>query len=123
MEPTVLRDYHQAVSFQAGRFSPVPLGGTERFKVVLTCFEPDQFIPVHSPAVDMTLVVLEGEGQMVAGDEEVAIAPGSVIIVPAGVARGVKASTRLVAVHFVAPPPTEADHSAVQAGLQQGAWR
>lgn len=123
MVATILRDYRQAATFQEGRFSPVPIGGTERFRAVLTCFEPGQFIPVHSPGVDMALVVLEGQGQMVADQDEVEIGPGSIVIVPAGAARGIKAATRLVAVHLVAPPPTEADHAEVQARLQQGVWR
>lgn len=122
-QSSVIRDYRTAATFLAERFSPVALGQTDRVKVVLTCFEPGQFIPVHSPGIDMTLVVLEGEGTAVAGDQEVAVSPGSIVIVPAGQARGIKATTRLVAVHLVSPPPTEADHTQVQAGLRQGSWR
>jgi quercetin dioxygenase-like cupin family protein len=123
MQATIVSDYRSATAFQAGRFSPVALGETERVRVVLTCFEPDQYIPVHSPGVDMTLVVLEGEGTVVAGDQEAEVGPGAIVLVPAGSARGVKAKTRLVAVHLVSPPPTEADHVQVQAKLRQGSWR
>ncbi|MFN8633857.1 MAG: cupin domain-containing protein [Chloroflexota bacterium] len=123
IQPAVIRDYHTAATFLADRFSPVSLGQTERVKVVLTCFEPGQFIPVHSPGIDMTLVVLEGEGTVIAGDEQADVAPGSIVIVPAGAARGIKATTRLVAVHLVSPPPTQADHAQVQVGLSQGTWR
>ena len=123
MEPTILSDYRRVATFQPRRFSPVPIGGTERFKAVLTCFEPGQFIPVHRPPIDMTLVILEGEGQMVAGEQEVPLAPGTIVIVPAGEARGVKASTRLVAIHLVTPPPGEGHHAEVQAGLERGEWR
>ena len=84
LQPSVIRDYHAAAEFRAERFSPVPLGQTERFKVVLTCFEPGQYIPVHSPGIDMALVVLEGEGTVVAGDQEAEVAPGAIMIVPAG---------------------------------------
>ena len=123
MQATIVSDYRSATAFQAGRFSPVALGESERVRVVLTCFEPDQYIPVHSPGVDMTLVVLEGEGTVVAGDQEAEVGPGAIVLVPAGSARGVKAKTRLVAVHLVSPPPTEADHTEVQAKLRQGSWR
>ena len=123
MQATIVSDYRSATAFQAGRFSPVALGETERVRVVLTCFEPDQYIPVHSPGVDMTLVVLEGEGTVVAGDQEAEVGPGAIVLVPAGSARGVKAKTRLVAVHLVSSPPTEADHTEVQAKLRQGSWR
>jgi quercetin dioxygenase-like cupin family protein len=123
VEPAILRDYRQSTAFQPDRFSPVLLGQSEQVKVVLTCFEPGQNIPVHSPGVDMTLVVLEGNGTVVAGDQEAEVGPGAIVIVPAGAARGVRATTRLVAVHLVSPPPTEADHAEVQARLRQGTWR
>jgi quercetin dioxygenase-like cupin family protein len=122
MEPTILDDYRGVTSFQPDRFSPVVLGGTERMKVVLTCFEAGQFIPLHAPAVDMCLVVLEGAGEVVAGQRRAAIGPGSIVIVAAGQERGIKATTRLVAVHLVTPPPTEQDHAGVQAGLGRGVW-
>jgi len=120
MQATIISDYRSAAVFQDGRFSPVALGQSERVKVVLTCFEPGQHIPVHSPGIDMTLVVLEGEGTVVAGDQEAEVGPGAIVIVPAGSARGVRAKTRLVAIHLVSPPPTEADHAEVHAKLQQG---
>ena len=92
-------------------------------RALLTCLEPGQFIPVHRPGVDMALIVLEGDGQIVAGDAKEVIHPGAVIFVPAGVARGVKAETRLVALHVVSPPPTEKDHLEVMAKLKQGEWQ
>ena len=115
--------YQEATAYQPGRFNPLLLAGNERAKVILVCFEPGQFIPVHKPGVDLTLVVLEGEGQLVAGEHEAKIGPGAISFVPAGEARGIRAETRLVIVHVVTPPPTEADHMEVMAGLQRGAWR
>src|SRR6266540_6538747 len=115
MEPTILSDYGAYTRFEAERFSPVALAQTARLKVVLTCFEAGQFIPVHAPGVDMALVVLEGEASVVAGETESSVKPGAIVVVPAGEQRGVKASTRMVAVHVVAPPPGESDHTAVQA--------
>lgn len=123
MDPTIVTDYRESARFDAERFSPVALAQTERLKVVLTCFEPGQFIPVHAPGVDMALVILEGNGLVVAGQMESSVGPGAIVVVPAGEFRGVKASTRLIAVHVVSPPPVESDHAAVQAGLRQGTWR
>ncbi|MCC6179621.1 MAG: cupin domain-containing protein [Chloroflexi bacterium] len=123
MPTTIIRDFHESATFQPERFSGVGLGQTERVKAVLTCFEPGQNIPVHSPGIDMILVVLEGEGTVVAGDKEAEVGPGAIVVVPAGEARGVKANTRLIAVHLVSPPPTEADHAQVHSKLQQGTWR
>ena len=69
------------------------------------------------------LLVLEGEGRLVAGDREEAARPGTMVFVPAGEARGLKAETRIVALHVVSPPPTEADHAEVVARLKEGDWR
>ena len=120
---TILASYGDATAFRPERFNPVPVAGGAHMKAVLTCLEPGQFIPVHRPGVDMVLVVLEGEGQMVAGDAQEAVRPGAVIFVPAGEARGVKAETKLVALHVVGPLPTEKDHVEVMARLKQGKWQ
>lgn len=120
---TVVSSYKQIAAFQSERFNPVVMAENARGKVILACFEPGQFIPVHQPAVDLTLVVLEGEGVLVAGDQETPIAPGAMAFVPAGEKRGIKAETRLVLLHMVCPPPTEADHTQVAVGLKRGAWK
>ncbi len=116
-------DYRTAVSYDTAEFNAIPLAETERGKTILACFEPGQFIPVHAPAVDLTLVVLEGEGQVVADHQEDRVGPGAIVVVTAGEARGVRAETRLVALHVVTPPPSEADHVEVRAGLERGTWR
>ena len=118
-----LGSYRDAVAFRREKFNPVMVAAGAHMKAVLTCLEPGQFIPVHSPGVDMVLVVLEGVGQTVAGDLQEAIHPGTVIFVPAGEARGVKAESRLVAMHVVSPPPGEKDHVEVMAKLKQGSWQ
>ena len=119
----VLASYRDAVTFRPERFNPVLVAAGAHMKAVLTCLEPGQFIPVHSAGVDMALLVLEGDGQIVAGDVQEAIHPGAVVFVPAREARGVKAETRLVALHLVSPPPTEKDHFEVMAKLKQGDWQ
>jgi quercetin dioxygenase-like cupin family protein len=119
----ILQSYQDAIAFRPERFHPVLVASGAHMKAVLTCLEPGQFIPVHRPGVDMLLIVLEGEGQVVAGDRQEPVRPGAVIFAAAGEARGVKAETRLVALHVVSPPPTEKDHVEVMARLQQGEWR
>jgi quercetin dioxygenase-like cupin family protein len=76
--------------------------------VIEACFEPGQFIPVHQPSVDLTVIVLEGAGALVAGGREERIAPGAIAFIPAGEARGIRAETRLILMHVVTPPPTDA---------------
>jgi quercetin dioxygenase-like cupin family protein len=106
----VLTSYKSAVAFRRDRFQPVVLAETERIRVLLLCLEPGQAIAVHTPGVDLTLVVLEGDGMMTVGDREDPVSPGTVVIVTAGTARGLRATGRLVAVAVASPPPTAADH-------------
>lgn len=119
----MITTYKNAAAFKPERFNPVVLAENQRVKVILVCLEPGQFIPVHSPQVDMVLVILEGEGMLVAGEREEVVRSGAVAFVPAGENRGLKAQTRLLALHVVTPPPTQADHAGVAAGLAKGEWR
>lgn len=116
------RTYRDLAQFRNECFNPIALAESERSKVVLACFEPGQFIPVHSPQVDVMLLVLEGEGTMVAGDRKEKVGPGAVAFAAAGELRGVKADTRMVILHVVAPRPTQADHGEVMSKLQKGTW-
>jgi len=119
----VWTDYRMAVQYDPAQFNPIVLAQSEQSKTILACFEPGQFIPGHAPAVELMLAVLEGEERLVARTEEARIGPGAIVVVPAGEARGVRAEIRLGALHVVTPPPTEADHAEVRAGLQRGQWR
>ena len=120
---TRLGSYKNYVAFQDDRFNPIVLAESERTRVVLACFEAGQFIPVHSPPVDVTLYVLEGQGRIQVGEQEREVAPGDVAFAAAGEARGVLAESRLVVLHIVTPPPTASDHAEVVAGLQRGTWK
>src|SRR5262252_6418981 len=119
----VLGSYRDVIAFRAERFNPVLVAAGAHMKVVLTCLDVGQFIPVPRPGVDMVLLVLDGDGQVVAGDGQEPVHAGSVVFVPAGEARGLKAETRLIALHVVSPPPTEKDHFEVMAKLKQGKWQ
>ena len=120
---TVMKSYKESIAFNPSKFNPVALAQSDRVRVILVCLEPGQFIPVHRPNVDMTLLVLEGNGMVAAGNTETEVGPGSVVFVKGGEDRGVKAQTRLVALHVVSPPPGEADHKEVMAGLSRGTWK
>lgn len=121
----LITDYREKVRFERERFTPVPLGESAQTRALLVCLEPGQFIPVHQPAVDVTFVILEGSGAIVAGPNEASVGPGAIAFVAAGEARGLRASgaERLVALHVVSPPPTADDHGAVMDGLRRGSWR
>lgn len=119
----LIESYKQTAAFRPEKFNPVVIALNERVKVIEACFEPGQFIPVHQPGVDLTLLVLEGNGALVADGREHRIAPGALAFIPAGEARGIKAETRLIVLHVVTPPPNDADHAQVVAGIAKGAWK
>ncbi len=118
----VVTGYQIQRAFQTERFNPVVIAENERVRVLLVCFEPGQFIPTHKPGVDLTLVVLEGEGELLAGEKRETLKPGALAFIPAGEARAIKATTRLVALHTVTPPPKEADHEGVEEKIRNGIW-
>lgn len=107
-------------SFGEQNFAPNVVYQSSEIKVVLAYFKKDQFIPVHTPAVDLVLYILEGEAEVVAGDERLKTAKDDLIIIPKGAKRGVKALTDLTILHVVQPPPAAADHNEVHGKLAQG---
>ncbi|MFB6083304.1 MAG: cupin domain-containing protein [Halorientalis sp.] len=103
------------------QFSAQGVFRTERSKAVCAYFEPGQFIPVHAPDSDVTVVVQSGHGIVRDGDTDHEVEPGSVVSVPAGRDRGVRADDeRLEAVLVTAPPPTDGEHEPIRRGLQNG---
>ena len=107
-------------SLNENKFTPKPVYQSDGMKVVLAYFKKDQFIPVHAPEVELVLYVLEGEAELVAGDERVMAGKDDLIVIPKGVKRGVKALTELTILHVVQPPPGEEDHREVHERLAQG---
>ena len=107
-------------SFDDKKFAPNVVYQSAGIKVVLAYFKTGQFIPVHTPGVDLVLYILEGEAEVVTGDERLTARKDDLIIVPKGLKRGVKALTELTILHVVQPPPSEEDHNQVHARLAEG---
>jgi quercetin dioxygenase-like cupin family protein len=107
-------------SFGDNKFAPNVVYQSAGIKVVLAYFKTGQFIPVHTPGVDLVLYILEGEAEVVTGDERVTARKDDLIIVPKGLKRGVKALTELAILHVVQPPPSAEDHNQVHARLAEG---
>ena len=120
METIVRVNAGELKSLDENKFTPKPVYQSDGMKVVLAYFKPGQFIPVHSPQVEVVLCILGGEAEIVAGDEQVIAKKHDLIIVPKGVKRGVKALAELTVLHVVAPPPSEDDHKEVQQRLAEG---
>ena len=115
-------DFDTEREYSKERFSAVEVFRTDRMKVVCGYFEPGQFIPVHAPSSDVAIHVQTGTGIVRDGSEEHHVEPGDVVVVEADTDRGVRADddSELEALLVTAPPPTDAEHEPVRAGLQHG---
>lgn len=113
-------DFETERAYDDARFSAVEVFSNERLKVVCGFFEPGQFIPVHAPGSDVVIHVKSGSGVVRDGEEEHAVEPGSVVVVPADTNRGIKAhpASELEALLVTTPPPTDAEHAPVRRGLE-----
>src|ERR1035437_4369331 len=63
--------------------------------------------PAGSSGAFASFHFLDGEGVMVVGTEEVAVAAGATVVVPTGVARGVRATSRMVFLGSLGDPASE----------------
>lgn len=110
----------EKASFDPARFAAKALYECPEMKVVQAAFRPGQFIPVHSPDVNVVLYVLSGEGEVVAGETRRRVKEGDLVVVPRKMKRGVRAKTEMVVLHVVSPPPTQADHGDMAARIARG---
>jgi len=107
-------------SLDDAKFVPKPVYQSQGMKVVLAYFKEGQFIPVHAPQVELVLCIIEGQAEVVAGEETVVAGKNDIIIIPKGEKRGVKALSELTVLHVVQPPPSDVDHQEVHERLAQG---
>lgn len=120
----LIRSIREAAKFGPDRFQPVTLARTPHSDTKVVGLEAGQAIPVHHPRSDLTMIVVEGEATLVAGDEELAHAgPGAVLHVAAGEARGIHADKRTIVVVVASPPPTPEDHRELAEHFAKGTWR
>lgn len=91
--------YYPAVEehalFDGGSPRPQILVDSDAMKVLIVGLEAGQRIPAHPEGLAI-YYFLTGEGAMTVDDEIFTVAPGVAVITPAGSARGVSATSRLV---------------------------
>jgi quercetin dioxygenase-like cupin family protein len=107
-------------SFNEGKFNPIAVYQTDDIKVIAAYFRKGQFIPVHTPEVEVVIYVIEGEAEIVAGDKKFVAKKNDLVVVPKGIRRGVKALTELSVLHVVQPAPSEKDHIEVHQKITAG---
>ncbi len=116
----VKTDIEAFKQYNEGKFNPRMVYQSKEMRVILAYFMPGQFIPVHSPGIDVVLSVLKGKGEVVADEDRFNVNEGDLVVIPRGVARGILAKTEMTVLHVVQPVPSEEDHKDVHSKLQQG---
>ncbi|MCC6169264.1 MAG: cupin domain-containing protein [Caldilineaceae bacterium] len=94
MPPIYLADARQQVRYTPEGPQPQFVLDSDQAKVILAGLEAGQRIPVHPEALAV-YTFLDGQGVMQVGEEQFPVGPGALVVVPAGVARGMVAETRL----------------------------
>ena len=89
---------------------------------MVVLFKPNQFIPIHTPSIDLIFYMISGNAEIIADDKRIQAKSGDLIIVPKGKRRGIKALTEVKALHIVVPPPSHVDHEEVERKLEKGVF-
>ena len=121
-EDVIFTSFEKERTWDDSAFSPVPIYTSKDYKVILAYFKAGQFIPVHTPKIDLVLLIHSGKGEVVAGSEKHEVKAGDIVIVPRGEKRGVRAISDMEVLHLVSPPPTDGDHEEVAAKLISGTF-
>jgi mannose-6-phosphate isomerase-like protein (cupin superfamily) len=87
-------NWRDRVVYSANGPRPQVLYEDGSMKVLVAGLEPGSGIPAH-PENASVYHFLEGEGKMFVGERAFSVSAGSTVVVPAGAARGMQASTRL----------------------------
>ena len=96
----------EAVQFGDGGPGVTLLHESDELKVVLVGLRAGQSLPVH-PGPAASFVFLQGEADMMVGEDEIRAAAGTVVVVPSGAARAVRAVSDAVFVGSLGDPASE----------------
>jgi quercetin dioxygenase-like cupin family protein len=93
------------VEFSQERYISKLVHDSPRIRVALFCLEPGQQVPPHSTSSEVVLQVMQGQGKIRVGEEELAAGAGTIVVCPPDAPHGFQAEEKLVIVALIAPPP------------------
>jgi len=101
-----LYDLEAMRNFSAMRLSTSIVHDSFAWRVLTFNFEAGQELPVHSHPTDseVALLVMEGEGMLTGGAEEIPLKAGSLAVSPVSEPHGIRATTRMRVLVIIAPP-------------------
>ena len=82
--------------FSASGFIKKELAVTTHFKLLLICFEAGQAVPPCVMERSTAFYIIEGQGKVLAAEEEHAVSSGSIVMIEPDLTRQIKAESRLV---------------------------
>jgi len=85
----------QKVEFSSHKIVKKDLLDAGCFNIALICMETGQEIPPHPEGYDVVFYVLDGEGVITIGGEQIKVDQGSMIFSPKEENRGIKSQKRL----------------------------
>lgn len=95
MDNFYVPNWQEHLTFDDERPVPTNIIEDSTVRVVLGSLQAGQMIPPH-PEEKAVYQFMEGEGVMTVNGEEMPVQPGTVIMVPSGALRALKADTRMV---------------------------
>lgn len=97
--------------FQEGKFGITGFGrllvhDSPYFKILNFNFEPGQELPIHSHDIEgqVSILVLEGEGEFLGADGTIPARAGDVLVCDIAEPHGVRATGRMRVLATIAPP-------------------
>jgi len=102
----VQSQWRDTVRFDANGPGVTLLHESDELKVVLVGLRPGQSLPTH-PGPAASFAFLDGDAVMVVGDEEVSVAAGTIVVVPSGANRAVRAISDVVFLGSLGDPGSE----------------
>ncbi len=93
-------------NFKAESLTNTLVHDSPYFKIINFNFEPGQELPVHSHDIEgqVSILVLEGEGEFLTGDSTVAARQGDILICDIEEPHGIRAKDRMRVLVTIAPP-------------------
>lgn len=119
---TLITNIDENRKYSDKAFNPVQVYAGQNYAVIFAYFKAGQFIPVHSPSIDVIIFVYKGKGKVFIGEKITEIKEGDLVVVPKWTKRGILAETDMELLHIVTPKPSLKDHEEVQKGLDRGSW-
>lgn len=95
MEDLYTANWSSYLSFHDDGPAPQTIFEDSTTRVILGALKAGQMIPLH-PEEKAVYQFVEGQGVMTINGKDVPVTQGSVVIVPAGANRGMKAETQLI---------------------------